>query len=102
MMKRTKPKLMYVPWDADALADALFETEDLAQARVLAKALATKMVDDTRLGKPQVDCLKESMVEAQAQEKTLTEALLQSWMRPIAEAISAEEPSYQMCRYLEC
>jgi len=102
MMKRTKPKLMYVPWDADALADALFETEDLAQARVLAKALATKMVDDTRLGKSQAEYLREHKVEAQAQEKTLTEALLQSWMRPLAEAIAAEESCYPMCRYLEC
>lgn len=102
MVKRSRPKLMYVPWDADALADALFGTEDLAQARVLAKALATKMVDDTRLGKPQVNYPTENKVEAQAQEKTLTEALMQQWMRPLFEAMSGEEPSAQVSRYLEC
>jgi hypothetical protein len=102
MIKRAKPKLMYVPWNADALVDALFETEDLAQARVLAKALAIKMVDDTKAGRSQVTYLKEHRVEAQAQEKTLTEALMQQWMRPLMEALSGEECCSPMPKYLEC
>lgn len=100
MIKRAK--VMYVPWDADALADALFETEDLVQARILAKALAIKVVDDTQSGKLQAKYLKENQVEAQAQEKTLAEALMQQWMRPLYEAVSGEEVFAPMPKYLEC
>lgn len=101
MVKRTRSKLMYVPWDADALADALFDTEDLFQARVLAKALAIKIVDDTKAGKPQTKCLKENKVEARAQERVLTDALMQEWMRPLFESLSREESYPPMARYLE-
>jgi hypothetical protein len=95
MIRRPKPKLMYVPWDADALVDALFETDDLYQARVLAKALAVKMLDDTKAGQPPVKYLKENKVEERAQEKTLTDALMQQWMRPLLESMGGEE-SYSL------
>jgi hypothetical protein len=101
MVKRTRSKLMYVPWDADALADALFDTEDLFQARVLAKALAIKIVDDTKTGKPQAKCLKGNKVEARAQQRVLTDALMQEWMRPLFESLSKEESYSPMAKYLE-
>lgn len=101
MIKRAKSKLMYVPWDADALADALFDTEDLFQAQVLAKALAIKIVGDTKAANLQVNYLKENKVETRAQEKTLTDALMQEWMRPLIEAVSAEESYSPMAKYLE-
>ncbi len=96
MVKRAKAKLMYVPWDAGALADALFGTEDFAQARVLAKALAMKMVDDTKADKAPISYLKVNQAEEQAQEKTLTEALMRQWMRPLMEPITGEEPRLRM------
>lgn len=100
MIKRAK--VMYVPWDADTLADALFETDDMAQAQVLAKALAIKVVDDTQSGKFQDKSLKENQVEAKAQEKTLAEALMQQWMRPLYEAVSGDELLAPARKYLEC
>ncbi|HYK34800.1 hypothetical protein [Alloacidobacterium sp.] len=100
MIKRSR--VMYVPWDADALADALFDTEDLVQARILAKALAIKVVDDTQSDKLEAKYLKENQVEALAQEKTLAEALMQQWMRPLLEAAREGEPSDISPRYLEC
>jgi hypothetical protein len=96
MIKRPKAKLMYVPWDASALADALFETQDFAQARVLAKALAMKMVDDTKAEKAPVSYLNANQAEEQAQAKTLTEALMRQWMRPLMEPITGEEPRLRM------
>lgn len=96
MVKRAKAKLMYVPWDAGALADALFGTEDFAQARVLAKALAMKMVDDTKADKAPISYLNVNQAEEQAQEKTLTEALMRQWMRPLMEPITGEEPRLRM------
>lgn len=100
MIKRAR--VMYVPWDADALADALFDTEDLVQARILAKALAIKVVDDTQSDKLEAKYLKENQVEALAQEKTLAEALMQQWMRPLFEATREGEPSDLSPRFLEC
>lgn len=96
MIKRAR--VMYVPWDADALADALFETEDLVQARILAKALAIKVVVDTQSDKLNAKI----QVEALAQEKTLAEALMQQWMRPLFEAAREGEPSDLSPWYLEC
>jgi len=101
MVKRAKSKLMYVPWDADALADALFGTEDLFQAQVLAKALAVKIVCETRAGNPPAEHLKLNKVEERAQEKTLTDALMQQWMRPLIEAVSSEDLYPSMVKYLE-
>lgn len=101
MIRRPKAKLMYVPWDTESLADALFETEDLYQARLLAKALAVKMLDETKASQPPVKYLKENKVEELAQEKTLTDALMQQWMRPLMEAIGGEEPYSLRAKYLE-
>ena len=101
MIKRAKSKLMYVPWDADALADALFETEDLFQAQVLAKALAVKIVCETRAGNPLAEHLKPNKVEERAQETTLTDALMQQWKRPLIEAVSSEDLYSPMVKYPE-
>jgi len=96
MVKRPKAKLMYVPWDAGALADALFETDDFAQARVLARALAIKMVDDTKAERAPVSYLKQNEPEERAQEKALTEALMRQWMRPLMEPVTGEETRPRM------
>jgi hypothetical protein len=87
---------MYVPWDTGALADALFETEDFAQARVLARALAMKMVDDTKAERAPISYLKQNQTEERAQEKALTEALMRQWMRPLIEPITGEESRLRM------
>lgn len=101
MIRRAKPKLMFVPWNADALADALFETEDFAQAQFLARALAIKMLDETKAGNVQAVCPEQNKVEERAQEKTLAEALLRQWMRPLLEQLSEEGPLGLTNRYQE-
>jgi len=92
---------MYVPWNADALADALFETEDFAQAQFLARALAIKMLDETKTADPQALVPKQNKVQERAQEKTLAEALLRQWMRPLLDQASGDGPLALLARYQE-
>ena len=82
MAKRVKPKRIQVHWDAVALARALSKTECEAHAWILARALGTKLIDDTKADEIQARFFEENKLEEQAQIRSLTESLMRRWMRP--------------------
>jgi len=86
MAKRAKAKRIQVQiqvqWNAVALAKALSKTENEAQAWILARALAAKLIDDTKADEIQARFFEDNKAEEQAQLRLLTESLMRRWMRP--------------------
>ncbi|QNI33728.1 hypothetical protein H7849_07350 [Alloacidobacterium dinghuense] len=81
MIKRADDKPVCVPWDADALEDALAQTKDEAEAWILARALVIRLIEDTKADAIQAKHLNENQAEVRDQVKAMTETLMRKWMR---------------------
>lgn len=82
MAKRAKAKRIQVQWNAVALAKALSKTENEAQAWILSRALAIKLIDDTKADEIQAQFFEDNKAEEQTQLRLLSESLMRRWMRP--------------------